>query len=184
MGRKLGRCAPLVQGRLDQLLLHQRGTPPQFSELGLRITQCSLGRLSDRCLSCLSVTLVYCGQTVGWMKMKLSVEVGPGHIALNGDSATIKNNVARAEAYLHAKSHLDPSNRLATIHQHPLRDFHKICRVCTTFQDALGVKIWLDLLKGLRSYGGFKFMGSGYPQIFSACSFGHPLGSGCSSSYS
>ena len=26
-------------------------------------------------------------------------------------------NVARAEAYLHAKFHLDPSNRLATIHQ-------------------------------------------------------------------
>ena len=30
----------------------------------------------------------------------------------------------------------------------PLSDFHKICRVCTAFQDALGVKIWLDLLKG------------------------------------
>jgi len=27
-------------------------------------------------------------------------------------------NVARAEAYLHAKFHLDPSNPLATIHQH------------------------------------------------------------------
>jgi len=27
---------------------------------------------------------------------------------------------------------------------YPLRDFHKICRVCTTFQDALGVKILLD----------------------------------------
>ena len=46
-----------------------------------------------------------------------------------------------------------------------LRDFHKICRVCTSFQDALGVKIWLDLLKGLWSYGGFKLTGSGYPQI-------------------
>jgi len=30
-----------------------------------------------------------------------------------------------------------------------LRDFHKICRVCTPFQDALAVKISLDLLKGL-----------------------------------
>ena len=49
-----------------------------------------------------------------------------------------------------------------------LRDFHKICRVCTSFQDALGVKILLDLLKGLWSYGGFKFRGSGCPQIFSA----------------
>jgi len=35
------------------------------------------------CLSvCLSVTLVYCGQTVGWIKMKLGTEVGlgPGHV--------------------------------------------------------------------------------------------------------
>ena len=51
---------------------------------------------------------------------------------------------------------------------YPLRDFHKICRVCTSFEDALGVKIWLDLLKGLWSYGGFKLRGSGIPQIFSA----------------
>jgi len=51
---------------------------------------------------------------------------------------------------------------------YPLRDFHKICRVCTSFQDALGVKIWFRLLKGLWSYGGFKLRGSGFPQIFSA----------------
>ena len=38
---------------------------------------------------------------------------------------------------------------------YPLRDFHKIRRVCTPFQDALGVKISLDLLKGLWSDGGF-----------------------------
>jgi len=40
-------------------------------------------------LSCLSVTLVYSGQTVGWIKMKLGVEVGhgPGHIVLDGDPA-------------------------------------------------------------------------------------------------
>jgi len=39
-------------------------------------------------LSCpdLSVTLVYCGQTAGWIKMKLGVEVdlGPDHIVLDG----------------------------------------------------------------------------------------------------
>jgi len=39
---------------------------------------------------------------------------------------------------------------------YPLRDLHKICRVCTPFHIALGVKIWLDMLKGLCSYGGFK----------------------------
>jgi len=32
---------------------------------------------------------------------------------------------------------------------YPLRDFHKICRICTTFQDALAVQISLGLLKGL-----------------------------------
>jgi len=37
--------------------------------------------LSDRCpvlssLSVLSVTLVYCGQTVEWIKMKLVIQVG------------------------------------------------------------------------------------------------------------
>jgi len=41
------------------------------------------------CLSVLSVTFVYCGQTVGWIKMKLGVQVGfgPGHIALDVDLA-------------------------------------------------------------------------------------------------
>ena len=44
---------------------------------------------------------------------------------------------------------------------YPWRDLHKICSVCTSFQDALGVKILLDLLKGLWSYGCFKLRGSG-----------------------
>jgi len=41
------------------------------------------------CLSVLSVTLVHCGQTVGWIKMKLGTQVGlsPGHIVLDGDPA-------------------------------------------------------------------------------------------------
>jgi len=45
--------------------------------------------LSDRCLSLsvLPVTFVYCGQTVGWIKMKLGTKVGlvPGHTVLDGD---------------------------------------------------------------------------------------------------
>ena len=52
--------------------------------------------LSDHCLSvspvlsCLSVTLVYCGQTVGWIKMKLGMQagLGPGHIVLDGNPAS------------------------------------------------------------------------------------------------
>ena len=44
---------------------------------------------------------------------------------------------------------------------YPLRDFHKICRISTSFQDALAVNVSLDLLKGLWSYAGFNLMGSG-----------------------
>ena len=41
------------------------------------------------CLSVLSVTLVYCGQMVGWIKTKLGMQVvlGPGHTLLVGDPA-------------------------------------------------------------------------------------------------
>jgi len=42
-------------------------------------------------LSVLSVTLVYCGQTIRWIKMKLDMHVGlgPGHIVLGGDPAPV-----------------------------------------------------------------------------------------------
>ena len=44
------------------------------------------------CLSVLSVTMVYCGQMVGWIKMKLGMVVGlgPGHIVLDRDIAPPK----------------------------------------------------------------------------------------------
>jgi len=60
------------------------------------ITVCP--KLSDHCLSvcpvlyvCLSVMLVYCGQTVRWIKMILGMEVGlrPDHIVLDGDPAPL-----------------------------------------------------------------------------------------------
>jgi len=43
------------------------------------------------CPVCLSVTLVYCGQAVGWIKMKLGTQVGldPGHIVLDGNQAPL-----------------------------------------------------------------------------------------------
>jgi len=45
--------------------------------------------VSLSCLSCLvlSLTLVYCGQTVRWIKMKLGMQVGlgPGHIVSDGE---------------------------------------------------------------------------------------------------
>ena len=54
--------------------------------------------LSDRCLSacpvCLSVTLVYCGQMVELINMKLGMPVGlgPGHIALDWDPAELPSS--------------------------------------------------------------------------------------------
>jgi len=36
----------------------------------------------------------------------------------------------------------------------PLSNFHEICRVCTLFEDALAVKICMNLLKSLWSYVG------------------------------
>jgi len=51
--------------------------------------------LSDRCLSflpCMCVTLVYCGQTVGWIRNRMSlgmeVGLGPGGVTLDGDPAS------------------------------------------------------------------------------------------------
>jgi len=67
-----------------------------FSDFGYRTVR---PMLSDRCLSCLyvglsvlsclSVMLVYCGQKIGWIKMKLGMQVclGPGHVVLDGDPA-------------------------------------------------------------------------------------------------
>ena len=51
-----------------------------------RFTIC-IGPLSvlSVCLSCLSVTLVYCGQTVECIK--IVVGLGPGHIVLDGKEA-------------------------------------------------------------------------------------------------
>jgi len=55
------------------------------------------------CLSCLSVTLVYCGQTVGWFKMKLGTEVGlgPGRTVLDGDPASPQKDTAPRQFSAH-----------------------------------------------------------------------------------
>ena len=45
--------------------------------------------VTNRMQSSLSVALVYCGQTFGWIKMPLGMKVGldPGHVLLDGDPA-------------------------------------------------------------------------------------------------
>jgi len=58
----------------------------------------------------MSVTLVYCGQTVGWMKMPLDAEVGfdPGDIVLDGNHYfrwEPSSPTERATAALHFSAH-------------------------------------------------------------------------------
>jgi len=86
--------------------------------------------LSDRCLSvlsCLSVTLVYCGQTVGWIKMPLGMEIGlgPGCIVLDGNPAPS-----------HRKGHSSPSPlfgpRLLWPNGRPSQQLLNSCRFCYT----------------------------------------------------
>jgi len=44
---------------------------------------------------------VYCGQTAGWIKMALGMEVGlgPGHVVLDGDPAPLPQNWGRASSF-------------------------------------------------------------------------------------
>jgi len=62
--------------------------------------------LTDRCLSCLSVTLVYCGQTAGWIKMPLGREVGlgPGDIVLDGYQAPLTHGKGHSSPHFRERS--------------------------------------------------------------------------------
>ena len=53
------------------------------------------------CLSYLSVTLLYRGQTVAWIKMPLGTEVGlgPGDIVLDGDPAPPRKRAQQARNF-------------------------------------------------------------------------------------
>ena len=63
---------------------------------------------TDRCLFCLSVTLVYCGQTVGWIKIPLGIEIGlgPDHVVLDGDPGPPPK---RAQQLAQFSAHVDCS---------------------------------------------------------------------------
>jgi len=81
--------------------------------------------LADRCVSvclvCMSVTLVYCGQTVGWIKMKLGTEVGPGYIVLDGDPAPPRqkgtDSTFRPMFIVAKRSPISATVELSTCHQ-------------------------------------------------------------------
>ena len=72
---------------------------------------CAIGPLS--CLSVLSVTLVYCGQTVGWIKIPRATEVGlgPGHIVLDGDPAAPWKGHSSLPHFRNLRMQASPINR-------------------------------------------------------------------------
>ena len=73
-------CAIIVYFEINQLIYCHFGRSLQVTVRPM---------LRDRCPVCLSVTLVYCGQTVGWIKIRpLGKEAGlvPGNVVLSRGS--------------------------------------------------------------------------------------------------
>jgi len=72
----------------------------RFSRFWANVCKTVRPILSDRCLPVLPVTFVYCGQTVGCIRMPPGMEVGigPCHIVLDGDLA-----------FPHGKEHSSPT---------------------------------------------------------------------------
>ena len=100
-GRKLGGCAPFFGGGEDMY----------------DVTQCGLGRgLPSYQVTSWSI------EPFG--HNRYGPKIGGGTLYPFGreESGSPCNNVARAEVCLLAKFHLDPSNRLATIHQRHRQD--------------------------------------------------------------
>ena len=66
-----------------------------------KLNKVNYSTLQDRCPVCLSVTLVYCGQTVGWIKMPIGTEVGlgPGGTVLDGDRAPPRKGAQQLLAF-------------------------------------------------------------------------------------
>jgi len=91
----------LFFGRPLQVTVRPNATRPLY------VLSCML------CLSCLSVTLVYCGQTVGWIKMPLGTEVSlcAGHIVLDGDPAPPTERGTAAPPPLFGRCLLWPNGR-------------------------------------------------------------------------
>jgi len=89
--------ATAIRWRLNQEIKKNSSPPTAESRIDRLSAFVIFGRLfvkrfalcyrSVVCLSCLSVTLVYCGQTVGRIKMKLGMQLGPGDFVLDGDPA-------------------------------------------------------------------------------------------------
>ena len=68
-----------------------------------RFALCYQAVVCPACQSCLSVTSVYCDQTVGSIKIKLGMQLGlgPGRTALDGDPASIPHRDTSAKFSVH-----------------------------------------------------------------------------------
>ena len=81
-------------------------TSPLNSYTVVPVSQTVRPMLSDCCLSCLSfclsVTLVYCDQTVEWIKMPLGTEVGlgQGHIVLDEEPVPPRKRAQQPPIFL------------------------------------------------------------------------------------
>ena len=109
MLRRLSSCHKTVTKQWQSRAIWATVCKTDGPMLSVRCPVC-LSVCPSVCLSCLSVAFVHCGQTVGWIKMKLGM--GP-HPTQCGQGRGL---------YLRAKFHLDPSNRLATEHQRYRQD--------------------------------------------------------------
>jgi len=105
-------------------------------------------------LSCLSVTLVYCGQTVGWIKTPLGKEVGlgPGDIVLDGDPASISRRKGAQQPPLFGPCLLWPNGRPSQI---PLSSCIiglqlSVLRFCRFWDLPLAYAVWYVTANGLK----------------------------------
>jgi len=102
LGHHQTQCGPAESTSMPCFILIHAYARQQYANVtdrhtgqdnGFLATVCKTVRpmLSDRCLSVLSVTLAYCGQMVGWIKMnfRMQIDLAPGHNVLDGDSAEL-----------------------------------------------------------------------------------------------
>ena len=114
------------------------GTGPHSSFVNFWVTGCKtvFPVLSDRCLSCLSVSLVYYGQILGWIKMKLGMEVGlgPGHIVLHGDPAPLPQKGAESPIFGPILQHAQCSH----------------CKRCISYSNSVRLSVCLSVRPSVR----------------------------------
>ena len=130
-GRKLGGCAPFGTGAGSHVKQCGQGRDLPLYKVASWCIQLfghnrhgtkfgGAGSASNTMLSELRPTIIPCGILIHpaiWPQQTWAENRG-GAVPLFGKGAgSPSNTVARAEAYLHAKLHLDLSNCLATIHQ-------------------------------------------------------------------